>query len=109
MGFVCSPEDRTELETTKQWNDDCTGVRRVVRFHNDARDTVVWYHLNSGLPDHVAEIAEMVGPYQGILCAGHWPHKTHLLFLVVIISIVISSVFVLRIFSILAILFILIF
>jgi hypothetical protein len=75
-GFVCSAADREELETTGLLTEDCTGIRRVVRFDNTPRDIIVWYHFNSGLPDHIAEIAEMVGTYQGLLSAGHWPHKS---------------------------------
>jgi hypothetical protein len=75
-GFVCSAEDREELETTGLLVEDCTGTRRVVRFDHESRDIVVWFHFNSGLPDHVAEIAQMVGTYRGMLCAGHWPHKS---------------------------------
>ena len=75
-GFVCSAADREELETTGLLTEDHTGIRRVVRFDNEACDIIVWYHFNSGLPDHVEEIAQMVGPYQGLLCAGHWPHKS---------------------------------
>jgi len=75
-GFTCSAVDREEMETTGLLKEDHTGTRRVVRFDNPSRDIVVWYHFNSGLPDHVAEIAAMIGTYQGMLCAGHWPHRS---------------------------------
>jgi hypothetical protein len=75
-GFVCSTEDRAELETTRLLDEALTGVRRVVRFDIVARDIIIYYHFNSGLPEHTDEIARMVGTYQGLLCAGHWPHKS---------------------------------
>jgi hypothetical protein len=75
-GFVCSDEDRDELSATGLLSEDRTGSRRVVRFDHTSRDIVVWFHFNSGLPDHVAEIALMVGTYQGMLCSGHWANKT---------------------------------
>lgn len=76
VGFVCSSEDKKELETTKLLAEDLTGVRRVVRFTHVSRDIVVWYHFNSGIPEHVTEIAQMIGPYQGMICRGHWPHRS---------------------------------
>ena len=75
-GFTCSVADREEMETTGLLKEDHTGTRRVVRFDNPSRDIVVVYHFNSGLPAHVAEIAAMIGTYQGMLCAGHWPHRS---------------------------------
>ena len=74
-GFTCSSDDRTDILTTGLLDSETdTGSRRVVRFIQADRNIVVWYHFNSGLPTHAAEISQMVGVYQGILCAGHWPH-----------------------------------
>jgi len=62
---------------------DDTGTRRVVEFTHATRDIVIWYHFNSGLPEHIPEIARTVActgktnrtAYDGIICSGHWPHR----------------------------------
>ncbi len=116
-GFKCSEYDRTEiLETGLLNNENLTGQRIVIVFVNTERDIIIWYHFNSGLPEHAEDIYKMVqgtygsafltaersdapkaqgadagyagtpatppfpeqgtaAPcYNGILCAGHWPH-----------------------------------
>lgn len=77
-GFVCSVEDKAELENTGLLTEDCTGERRVVRFDHVSRDIIIYYHFNSGLPEHTKRIAQMIGTYQGIVCSGHWPNKSML-------------------------------
>jgi hypothetical protein len=77
-GFKCSKTDRTKiLETGLLNGDNFTGERTVIVFVNPERDITIWYHFNSGLPEHADEIYKMVQGtpcYNGILCAGHWPH-----------------------------------
>jgi hypothetical protein len=74
-GFACSMYDkRNILETGLLFADTHTGCRSVVIFENIELDIIVWYHFNSGLPEHADEIYEMVGAYNGLLCSGHWPH-----------------------------------
>jgi hypothetical protein len=74
-GFACSIYDkRNILETGLLLADTYTGRRSVVIFENIELDIIVWYHFNSGLPEHADEIYEMVGAYNGLLCSGHSPH-----------------------------------
>ncbi len=104
-GFICSEYDRTEILETGLLNDEnLTGQRIVIVFVNAERDIIIWYHFNSGLPEHAEDIYKTVGGggnlrfapskpslseggscaegasatpapcYNGILCAGHWPH-----------------------------------
>ena len=51
-GFTCSSDNRTDILTTGLLDSE----------------------TNSGLPTHAVEISQMVGVYNGLLCAGHWPH-----------------------------------
>ena len=75
VGFTCSQTDRKKITKTGLLNiDTLTGVRTVICFTNTERDTIVWYHFNSGLPTHSDDISKMVGTYDGLICSGHCPH-----------------------------------
>lgn len=71
-GFKCSEYDRTNIVKTGLMK--ITSGRTVIIFVNTDRDITIWYHFNSGLPEHADDIYEMVGEYNGLLCSGHWPH-----------------------------------
>ena len=87
-GFICSDDDKQELLNTQLLDERGTGLRRVVMFENTERDICIWYHFNTGLPDHIPVILDTLAinlgnlgnqaipVYNGLLCGGHWPHKS---------------------------------
>ena len=79
LDFLCSIEDKNYIQDTRLLGPTYTrlgeGPTRV-RFINEERDIIIWYHFNASLPDHATETLNFIGTYDGIICKGHHPHKT---------------------------------
>jgi hypothetical protein len=79
LDFMCSMEDYKLIMDTRLLGPTYTrlgeGPTRV-RFINEERDIIIWYHFNASLPDHATETLNFIGTYDGIICKGHHPHKT---------------------------------
>lgn len=78
-GFECSLEDHRHIEDTGLLGPTYTrfgGGPTRIRFVNLERDIIIWYHFNTSLPDDADETLNFIGTYDGIICRGHWPHRT---------------------------------
>ena len=78
-GFECSLEDRTHIEDTCLLGPTYTrlnGCPTRIRFVNEERNIIIWYHFNTSLPHDVDETLNFIGPYDGIICRGHDPHRS---------------------------------
>jgi len=79
MGYECSPEDISHVETTGLLGPTLTrlgGVPTRIQFINVVRDITILYHFNTGLPEDTLNTLQIIGPYNGIVCRGHWPHRS---------------------------------
>lgn len=78
-GFLCSMEDYELMNDTLLLGPTYTrlgGGPTRIRFINEERDIIIWYHFNACLPDDAVETLKFIGTYDGIICNGHWPNKT---------------------------------
>lgn len=79
LDFICSMEDYKLIRDTRLLGPTYTrlgGGPTRVRFINEERDIIIWYHFNASLPDDATETLNFIGTYDGIICKGHHPHKT---------------------------------
>ena len=77
--FFCSMADYKLIRDTKLLDPTYTrlgGGPTRIRFINLERDIIIWYHFNASLPDDATETLKFIGTYDGIICRGHWPHRT---------------------------------